>query len=161
MTDNWIPETRSRLAQRRAGKPTTKAGQFWALWPEIKAALDQGQSIRTIQAWLEQDADLVLTVSTLTSYISRSRQRERVRRKMGVEETFIRVHQVPSGMHATGNDDSLTTLPQQAPSASIGNSCMREPVKNPMDQAMQALRKRRLDIREIHGDGDPTSENLI
>ena len=39
---------RNRLAQRRAKKPDTKAGQIWALWPEIRAALDDGQSFKSI-----------------------------------------------------------------------------------------------------------------
>jgi len=42
LADDWIPETRNRLAQRRAKKPDTKAVQIWALWAEIRAALDDG-----------------------------------------------------------------------------------------------------------------------
>ena len=56
MADNWIPDTRNRLAQRRAKKPDTKAGQLWALWPEIKAALEDGQSFKSIHQWLDEDA---------------------------------------------------------------------------------------------------------
>ena len=52
MADNWIPETRNRLAQRRAKKPDTKSGQIWALWPEIKAALAAGESFRSVCDWL-------------------------------------------------------------------------------------------------------------
>jgi hypothetical protein len=48
LADNWIPESRNRLAQRRAKKPDTKSGQIWALWPEIKAALADGQSFRSV-----------------------------------------------------------------------------------------------------------------
>jgi hypothetical protein len=36
---NWVAQSRSRLALRRAEKPATKAGQIRALWPEIEAAL--------------------------------------------------------------------------------------------------------------------------
>jgi hypothetical protein len=32
---------------------------------------------------------------------------------------------------------------------------------NPLAQAMAALSKPKLDIRQVHGDGDPTGKNLI
>ena len=44
----WIARVRVRLALRCAEKPATKAGQIKALWPEIEAALDKGQSMKTI-----------------------------------------------------------------------------------------------------------------
>lgn len=69
---NWIADARSRLALRRAEKPTTKAGQIRALWPDIEAALEVGQSMKTICAWLAEDAGISLGVTSLTSYISRT-----------------------------------------------------------------------------------------
>ena len=60
MPEKWIPETRGRLAQRRARKPDTKSGQLWALWPEIKAALNDGQSVRTVLDWPKEDAGIVV-----------------------------------------------------------------------------------------------------
>jgi hypothetical protein len=42
-------------------KPDTKAGQIWALWPEIKAALDDGQSFKSICHWLQQDAEIAVS----------------------------------------------------------------------------------------------------
>jgi hypothetical protein len=41
----WIAETTDRLAQRRGKKPSTKAGQLRVLWPEIRAAKAEGQSL--------------------------------------------------------------------------------------------------------------------
>jgi len=38
----WITETRLRLAQRRGKKPATKSGQIRALWPEIRTAIADG-----------------------------------------------------------------------------------------------------------------------
>jgi hypothetical protein len=73
---NWIGQTRSRLALRRSEKPATKAGQIRALWPDIEAALAVGQTMKTICAWLAQDAGITLGVTSLTSYISRIRRRE-------------------------------------------------------------------------------------
>ena len=67
---------RSRLALRCAEKPATKAGQIKALWPEIDAALDRGQSMKSIRKWLEDEAGLRLGITSLTSYISRIRRRE-------------------------------------------------------------------------------------
>src|ERR1700722_12573254 len=57
----WITETKDRLAQRRGKKPATKAGQLRALWPEIRAAKAEGQSLATIRKSLEEDAGIILT----------------------------------------------------------------------------------------------------
>jgi len=72
----WIANARSRLARRRAEKPSTKAAQIRALWPDIEAALAVGQSMKTICAWLAEDAGITVGVTSLTSYISRIRRRE-------------------------------------------------------------------------------------
>ena len=73
----WITETRDRLAQRRGKKPATKAGQLRALWPEIRAAKAEGQSLATIRQWLEEEAGIVVTVQSLGSYLTRIRRKER------------------------------------------------------------------------------------
>ena len=73
---DWAIQARFRLARRRAEKPATEAGQIRALWPDIEAALGLGQSMRTICAWLAEDAGITLGVTSLTSYISRIRRRE-------------------------------------------------------------------------------------
>jgi len=73
----WVTETTDRLAQRRGKKPSTKAGQLRVLWPEIRAAKAEGQSLATICQWLEEDAGIVVTVHSLGSYITRLRRKER------------------------------------------------------------------------------------
>ena len=77
---NWVVSARSRLALRRAQKPATKAAQIRALWPDIDAALAGGQSMKTICGWLADDAGIALSVSSLTSYVSRIRRREDAKR---------------------------------------------------------------------------------
>ena len=72
---NWIADARSQLARRRAEKPSTKAAQIRALWPDIEAALAVGQSMKTIYAWLAEDAGITVGVTSLTSYVSRIRRR--------------------------------------------------------------------------------------
>src|ERR1035438_1821242 len=72
----WIAETRNRLAQRRGKKPATKAGQLRALWPEIRAAIADGQSLATIHQWLEEEGGIVVTVQSLGSYLTRIRRKE-------------------------------------------------------------------------------------
>jgi hypothetical protein len=72
----WIAEARNRLAQRRWKKPATKAGQLRALWPEIRAAIADGQSLATIRQWLEEDAGIIVTVQSLGSYLTRIRRKE-------------------------------------------------------------------------------------
>ena len=73
----WITETKDRLAQRRGKKPATKAGQLRALWPEIRAAKAEGQSLATIRQWLEEEAGIVVTVQSLGSYLTRIQRKER------------------------------------------------------------------------------------
>jgi hypothetical protein len=46
---SWLADTRARLAQRRGEKPATKASQVRALWPEIEAALQGEQSMKSIR----------------------------------------------------------------------------------------------------------------
>lgn len=73
----WIAETKNRLAQRRGKKPSTKAGQLRAIWPEIRTAIAEGQSLATIRQWLEEEAGIIVTVQSLGSYLTRIRRRER------------------------------------------------------------------------------------
>jgi len=82
MPGNWIGPVRNRLAAHRAEKPTTKAGQIRALWPEIEAALAGGQSMKSIRQCLEEDAGISLSVASLTSYISRLRRRKGSNRRI-------------------------------------------------------------------------------
>ena len=72
----WIAETRQRLAQRRGKKPATKAGQIRALWPEIRAAIADGQSLASIRQWLEEEGGVIVTVQSLGSYLTRIRRKE-------------------------------------------------------------------------------------
>jgi hypothetical protein len=72
----WIVETRHRFAQRRGKKPATKSGQIRALWPEIQAAIADGQSLASIRQWLEEEGGIVVTVQSLGSYLTRIRRKE-------------------------------------------------------------------------------------
>jgi hypothetical protein len=72
----WIVETRHRFAQRRGKKPATKSGQIRALWPEIQAAIADGQSLASIRQWLEEEGGIVVTVQSLGSYLRRIRRKE-------------------------------------------------------------------------------------
>jgi len=72
----WISETRHRLAQRRGKKPATKAGQIRALWPEIRVAIADGQSLASIRQWLEEEGGVIVTVQSLGSYLTRIRRKE-------------------------------------------------------------------------------------
>ena len=138
---NWTIESRLRLALRRTGKPATKAGQIRALWPEIAAALENGQSVKSIRQWLEEDAGIVVGITSLTSYISRIRRRE-PKFPPCTSSIAAAVHQPNSGCEVAHRN---------AP----------PPISDPIAQAMQALTKPQLDIRKLHSDGDPTGKSLI
>ena len=73
----WIAETRLRLAQRRGKKPATKSGQIRALWPEIRTAIADGQSLASIRQWLEEEGGIIVTVQSLGSYLTRIRRKEK------------------------------------------------------------------------------------
>jgi hypothetical protein len=134
-TQNWAAEARNRLAKQRGRKPETTAGQIWALWPDIKNALAEGQRIRTIRQLLEEHAGITVTTASLTTYISRCRRREVRTAKM----------------------------PVSAGSPTVGANITNHSISadDPMAGARQALSKPRFDIRKLHGDGDPTDRNLI
>ena len=156
MPDNWIPETRTRLARRRARKPDTKAGQLWALWPEIKAALAEGQSIRTVLGWLEEDAGIVVSPGSFTSYISRNRRREAAERIEEAARSFAGVHRVKA---ASVGAPAAASAGFEDEQPSPNSPALSE--SDPMARTMAALRKRRFDIREAHRNGDPTDVKLI
>ena len=144
---------RSRLALRCAEKPATKAGQIKALWPEIDAALDRGQSMKSIRKWLEDEAGLRLGITSLTSYISRIRRREAAsKRGEGSVGQFVHPR-----------TELTPPLPSPRGSLSIPASTQAAQVKrdDPLAQAMSVLSRPRLDIRKVHNDGDPEGKNLI
>ncbi len=154
-SENWIALVRSRLAFRRAEKPATKAGQIRAVWPEIEAALAGGQSMKSIRRWLEEDAGITLGLTSLTSYISRLRRRERANRSIELPaaqsvQVQTRVEPIPEPLSARAPNST----PRQTSPATT-------PPEDPLAQAMRALSKRAIDIRQIHNDGDPQGRKLI
>jgi hypothetical protein len=147
--ETWIPNARDRLAQRRAEKPLTKAGQIWALWPEIKACLDSGQSHRTVRQWLEEDAGLVLSERAFAVYVSRSRRKEAAQRIAVATEVFFRAQD-----RSSPPQPQPTEQPKELPADERTNV-------DPASQTLKTLRKRRFDIRDAHQNGDPTKVKLI
>ena len=65
---------RARLAALREKKPSRKAARIRGLWPEIKAALDNGHSLKAVCDCLEADG-ISISVQTLGSYITRMRKK--------------------------------------------------------------------------------------
>jgi hypothetical protein len=155
-SSNWISQTRSRLALRRSEKPATKAGQIRALWPDIEAALAVGQTMKTICTWLAEDAGITLGVTSLTSYISRIRRRE-IRQPHNEAITDLGASAPP----VKSAEQELGLRPHSPANSSAKTGSLQEHTSNPLAQAMKALSKPQLDIREVHGDGDPSGRNLI
>ena len=111
--------------------------------------------MKSIRKWLEEDAGISVGITSLTSYISRLRRRERSNRRIDAppvqsvrEQTAVESAQAPLSIRPP-----LST-PRQTSKASRLN-------EDPLAQAMQALSKRPVDIREIHNDGDPNGRKLI
>jgi len=140
------PETASPCGARKS--PLTKAGQIRALWREIEGALADGQSLKSIRKWLEEEG-VTVTRATLSSYKRRFRRREEANRKTAVLEAFLR--QTGAALQTQG----LAQEASPEPSRVAG-----ERVRDPFAQARRALEKT-FDIRTIHGDGDPTGRTLV
>ena len=147
---NWLMQARAQLALRRAEKPATKASQIRALWPDIEAALAVGQSMKTIREWLAQDAGITLGVTSLTSYVSRIRRREK----------RDRLSYIPIGQPVRPELGSAGSSPEARPPIVPGTEVVQSP-DDPLAQAMRVLSKPKMDIRKIHNDGDPDGRNLI
>jgi hypothetical protein len=150
---NWMVRTRTRLALRRMEKPSTKAGQIRAIWPEIEAALAVGQSVKSVCKWLEEDAGISLGVTTLTSYISRIRRHERP-----ITDLESRVGR--SARAQIEAPEELRSI-QLSEVPAIKSGIETKTSDDPLAQTMRALSRPKMDIRKIHNDGDPEGSNLI
>jgi hypothetical protein len=112
--------------------------------------------MKTICAWLAEDAGITLSVTSLTSYISRIRHRE-TREPHNKAIADLEAHMAP--VNSVGQE--LGLRPRSPATSSTKTGSPQEHANNPLAQAMKALSKPKLDIREIHGDGDPSGKNLI
>jgi hypothetical protein len=112
--------------------------------------------MKTICAWLAEAAGITLGVTSLTSYISRIRRREtREPQREVVADLEANVASVKSA------GQELGLWPHSPATSSTKTGSPQEYANNPLAQAMKALSKPKLDIREVHGDGDPSGKNLI
>jgi hypothetical protein len=69
-----LQNARARLAALCEKRPPTKVAQIRALWPDIKAALDAGHSLKSVCECLEEGG-ITITVPALGSYITRIRRK--------------------------------------------------------------------------------------
>ena len=147
-TSDWFSLARARFARHRTEKPATKAGQIRALWPDIDAALQGGQSMKSIRKWLEEDAGVTLSIASLTSYISRIRRC--LAAKPGTE--------VVAGQAVQPQTQSRTNSRSPVTSKVTAGAAGED---DPLAQAKRLLSQPKLDIRKLHNDGDPECRNLI
>ena len=70
-----VTEAGHHLATLLRQKPKTKSGQVQFLWPQIKAALREGHTIKEVWESLNRDG-LDLSYSRLRYYVARLRRRE-------------------------------------------------------------------------------------
>jgi hypothetical protein len=148
----WITQARNRLAARREEKPLTKAGQIRAVWPQVEAALANGQSLSSIRNWLE-DEGVVVSLRTLSSYKTRFRRREDANRKRRALEASIR----QTGLPQERVEEPL----REPPHSPADSNAQPSNEHDPYAQARRVLNEKRPDIRNIHGDGDPTGRDLV
>jgi hypothetical protein len=147
---NWISQTRSRLAVRRSERPATKAGQIRALWPDIEAALAAGQTTKTICTWLAVDGGITLSVTSLTSYISRIRRRERGNRHF--ESPLMQSVQSEFGSLPTWREPGHRLTPETR---------VTQPPGDPLAQAMRVLSRPVEDNHQSSAFGQAISVNYF
>jgi hypothetical protein len=104
--------------------------------------------MKSIRKWLEEDAGVTLSISSLTSYVSRFRRRLKAKRSAEVATGQILQPQAPAGPNARS---------QVATQVATGPA----PGDDPLAQAKRVLSQPKLDIRKLHNDGDPEGRNLI
>ncbi len=102
--------------------------------------------MKSIRKLLEEDAGVTLSITSLTSYISRIRRR--LKAKPPAEATGQIQPQTPLGPNARA---------QAATQVATGPA----PEDDPLAQAKRVLSQPKLDIRKLHNDGDPEGRNLI
>ena len=107
-SDTWPPLARTRLAALREKKPARKSAQIRAVWPDIKAALDNGHSLKAVCECLEA-AGVTVTVPALGVYIGRIRKKDR--------ET----DRAPAPVSAVGPRDSSTARGDQTDPKTTGS----------------------------------------
>ncbi len=85
-SQDWIEIARARMTARGKSLPSTKAGAVRALWPAIEVALANGQSLKSVRTWLEEEG-ICLTYNQLTSYVGRIRRSLQNPKSAGLEST--------------------------------------------------------------------------
>ena len=106
--DTWPPLARTRLAALREKKPARKTAQIRAVWPDIKAALDNGHTLKTVCECLEATG-IAVTVPALAVYIGRIRKKD------------SEIDRAPAPVSAVGSMDSSTAHGDQTDPKTIGS----------------------------------------
>jgi len=100
--------------------------------------------MKSIRKWLEEDAGITLSITSLTSYISRIRRRSRAKRAAEIANGQVAQPQAQS--HSPVASQPTSAVPRE---------------DDPLAQAKRVLSQSKLDIRKLHNDGDPEGRNLI
>ncbi len=100
--------------------------------------------MKSIHRWLQEDAGITLSLSSLTSYTSR------IRRNLAKRQAEANRQAVPSQAQSAIHPPIATQLSQRQLEQS-----------DPLAQAKRVLSQPKFDIRKLHNDGDPEGSNLI
>lgn len=105
---------RNRLAALGEKKPRTQAAQLRILWPEIKAALDRGHTLKAVCECLEADG-LKMSVYTLGSYVTRMRRRSPNSERLPAPSPAPAVHSVAVTNRLEGERSNPNPEEQRSP----------------------------------------------
>lgn len=118
--ESALSAARTRLAALGEKKPRSKAAHLRTLWPEIKAALDNGHTLKAVCECLEADG-LKMSIYTLGSYVGRMRRRS----------VAIAAAPAPSGAPHPSTMASESIGDQSRPSdTSVGHQNRPDPLAN-------------------------------
>jgi hypothetical protein len=80
----------TRLRARLRERPRTKAGQVRQAWPEIKALLDSGHSLKDIWGWLNE-IGIAIGYARLSHYIGQLKRRDQTAAPPGTVQPVLEI----------------------------------------------------------------------
>jgi hypothetical protein len=107
----------SRLRELAAEKPTTKMGQVRCAWPDIRAALAAGHSLRTIHLRLNE-VGIEIGYRTLSLYIGR------------LERQHLPIRNDPVTAHAGTGKKVAEQLTVEAVQSRLSSAVASDPFSN-------------------------------
>jgi Family of unknown function (DUF5338) len=116
----------SRLRALRGEKPATRMGQIRWAWPDIKAALELGHSLKTIHQRLHESG-IQISYRTLSLYLSRVRKKEAGKPGSQIASQSASLPVLPSAESEVNKEASSKPLSKRDPLGSLRELNQKRP----------------------------------